>query len=192
MMLESERLLLREFAKSDWEAVLAYQSDPQYLQYYRWTHRTARDVQSFLQTFIDQQQKVPRHHFQFAVILKAGGGLIGNCGIRKSTPDDHQAEIGFEFAPEHWGRGYATESACLLLAFGFEELNMHRIWARCLAENQRSSRVLRKLGMQLEGRLRQNEWFKDRWWDTLLYGMLEDEWRQIPARSHRPEVPQRK
>jgi hypothetical protein len=60
MMLTSERLLLREFVESDWKAVLAYQSDPLYIQIYRWTHRTAGDVQSFVQTFIEHRQELPR------------------------------------------------------------------------------------------------------------------------------------
>ena len=146
-------------------------------------------MQSFLQTFIEQQQELPRHHFQLAAILRASDELIGNCGIRKSTPDALQAEIGFEFAPDHWGRGYATEASGILLAFVFEELKVHRVWARCLAENRSSSRVLNKLGMRLEGRLRQNEWFKGRWWDTLLYGLIEDEWRLLQVPSSPPEVP---
>jgi ribosomal-protein-alanine N-acetyltransferase len=147
-------------------------------------------VQSFLQMFIDQQQQQPRYRFQFAVILRAEDELIGSCGIRKSTPCAREAEIGFEFHPAHWGRGYATESAGLLLAFGFEELGVHRIWARCLAENRSSSRVLERLGMRLEGKLRQNEWFTDRWWDTLLYGMLEDEWIRNQAPPPASELPQ--
>jgi RimJ/RimL family protein N-acetyltransferase len=189
MMLSSERLLLRELVESDWKAVLAYQSDPLYLQYYRWTHRTAGDVQSFLQTFIDQQQDLPRYCFQFAVVLRAGDELVGNCGIRKSVPSAREAEIGFEFDPAHWGRGYAAESAGLLLAFGFEVLRVHRIWARCLAENRPASRVLERLGMRLEGRSRQSEWFKDRWWDTQLYGILEDEWRQNRAPAPASQIP---
>jgi ribosomal-protein-alanine N-acetyltransferase len=191
MKLNSERLLLREFIAGDWKVVLAYQSDPLYLQYYRWTHRTAGDVQSFVQTFIDQQ-RLPRHKFQFAVILRTGDELIGNCGIRKNTPDACEAEIGFEIDPTYWGHGYATESAGLLLSFGFEELKVHRIWARCLAENRASSRVLEKLGMRLEGRLSQNEWFKGKWWDTLLYGVLEDEWRPNKAPCPPSLLPQRR
>jgi ribosomal-protein-alanine N-acetyltransferase len=49
--------------------------------------------------------------------------------------------------------------------------------SRCIAENVGSARVLEKLGMQREGQLRENEWFKGRWWDTLMYGLLEGEWR---------------
>ena len=64
-----------------------------------------------------------------------------------------------------------------MLAFGFDTLKLHRIWSWCIADNQRSARLLGRLGMQLEGRLRENEHFKGRWWDTLVYGMLESEWR---------------
>jgi ribosomal-protein-alanine N-acetyltransferase len=76
-----------------------------------------------------------------------------------------------------------------LPAFGFGKLKVHRIWARCLAENRSSSRVLARLGVRLEGKLRKNERFKDRWWDTLLYGMLEDEWSQHQAPPPASEIP---
>jgi RimJ/RimL family protein N-acetyltransferase len=56
-------------------------------------------------------------------------------------------------------------------------LHVHRIWAGCIADNAASTRVLEKLGMQLEGRLREKEHFKGRWWDTLVYAILEDDWK---------------
>ena len=80
------------------------------------------------------------------------------------------------FAVEHWGHGYATEAARALVTFGFEELGLARISSWCISENVRSSRVLDKIGMHLEGRLRANERFRDRWWDTSLYALLRDEW----------------
>ena len=60
----------------------------------------------------------------------------------------------------YWGHGYATEAARALVRFGFQELHLHWLWASCNAENQASARVLAKAGMQPEGRLRENEWFK--------------------------------
>jgi len=178
MVLTTERLLLREFVESDWPDVLAYQSQPLYLRYYPWTERRAEDVQAFVRAFVEQQRQQPRLKYQVAIILPDQDQLIGNCGIRKDTPDARQADIGFELDPVHWGQGYATEAAHALLQFGFGELNLHRIWARCLADNVASARVLEKVGMQLEGRLRENEWFKGRWWDTLLYAILETAWRE--------------
>jgi RimJ/RimL family protein N-acetyltransferase len=53
---------------------------------------------------------------------------------------------------------------------------MHRIWAHCAADNVGSAHVLEKLGMKLEGRLREKEFYKGKWWDKLIYGILIDEW----------------
>ena len=177
MQLITDRLVLREFKEDDWPEVLAYQSDPRYLQYYEWTHRTADDVRQFVQRFVDQNKARPRLKHQLAVTLAGHDAAIGNCGIRLERIDAHEADIGYELAPQHWGRGYATEAARAILRFGFEELKVHRIWAWCIADNLASARVLEKIGMQPEGRLRDREWFKGRWWDVLMYAILEPEWR---------------
>ena len=189
MQLVTERLILREFEEADWEAVLAYQKDPLYLRYNTWEQRTLQDVQAFIGNFIAQQQVQPRIKFQWAVVTKAGGRLIGNAGIRREKIDEREAEIGYEFAPAEWGRGYATEAARAVVAYGFEELGVHRVSAWCIAENRGSARVLEKLGMQLEGRLRQKEYFKGRWWDALLYAVLEQEWRaQVTSQASQVRI----
>ncbi len=176
MQLKTSRLLLREYVESDWPAVLAYQRDPRYLRFYAWNDRTEQDVREFVQKFIDAQREEPRVKFSFAITLKANGQLIGNCNIRKRRPEERVAEIGYEIAPDYWGNGYATEAARAILAFGFDEMKLHRLTAWCIAENAASAHVLEKLGMQLEGQLRDQEWIKGRWWDTLLYGILDHEW----------------
>jgi RimJ/RimL family protein N-acetyltransferase len=178
MELITERLILREFKKEDWPDVLAYQADPRYLRYYEWTERTPGAVQEFVQMFLCQQQEQPRTRFQLAVTLKSDRQLIGNCGIRIQSIDAHEGDIGYELSPQHWGQGYATEAARAVVQFGFTELRLHRIWASCIADNVGSARVLEKLGMRLEGRLRDKEHFKGRWWDTLLYAILDDEWHE--------------
>ena len=177
MELETERLLLREFLAADWPAVLAYQNDPLYLRYYAWTERTAADVCDFVQMFLDNQQERPRLKFQLAVTLKETGNLIGSCGVRVNDPVLREANIGYELAPDQWGKGYATEAACAILRFGFESLQMHRIWAETLAENRASAHVLEKLGMRQEAHEREEEWIKGRWHDRLLYAILDHEWR---------------
>jgi ribosomal-protein-alanine N-acetyltransferase len=172
----TERLVLREFRQSDWPAVLAYQSDARYLRYYEWTERTPQAVQEFVQMFLTNQQEHPRTKFQLAATLKPDGQLIGNCGIRMKSAVAHEGDIGYELSPDHWGQGYATEAARAIVAFGFSELKLHRIWSWCVAENTGSAHVLQKIGMQPEGHLRENEYYKGRWWDTLIFGMLDYEW----------------
>jgi len=173
----TERLILREFDANDWPAVWAYQSDPRYLRYYRWTERTPEEVREFVDMFVAQQYERPRIKFQLAIVLRSNQQLIGSCGIRMASPGAYEADIGYELAPQHWGRGYATEAACAIVRFGFTKLRLHRIGAHCIAENLGSIRVFEKVRMRPEGRLREKEYFKGRWWDTLLFAILDYEWR---------------
>jgi ribosomal-protein-alanine N-acetyltransferase len=115
----TERLLLRELSEEDWPAVLAYQSTPEYLRYYAWTERTPEAVQEFVRMLAALRHETPRLAFQFAVVLPETGQLIGNCGMRIRDPELRAGDIGYEFDPRFWGRGYATEVARAMLAFGF-------------------------------------------------------------------------
>ena len=175
----TERLILREFVLDDWPAVLAYQQDPRYLEFYPFITRTESDAKEFVQWFLDEQAESPRRRFQLAVVLQEIRELIGNVGIRRKPENEWEADIGYEIAPEHWRRGYATEAGAALIEHGFSEMGLHRISSWCIADNGASARVLQKLGLREEGRLRENEFFKNRWWDTLVFGLLKDEWRAL-------------
>jgi [ribosomal protein S5]-alanine N-acetyltransferase len=177
MQRETERLMLRDFVDEDWRAVWAYHGDARYLRFYPHTVRTEADVQAFVAMFLAQQRATPRTKFQQAVVLKDGDALIGNCGVRLVDDGGHEAEMGYEIAPEHWGKGYATEAGRAMLEFGFLDLQVHRISAWCIADNLASVRVLERLGFRREGVLREKERFKGRLWDVCLYGLLAAEWR---------------
>ena len=175
MILTTQRLLMREFSADDGSAVLEYQGKPLYLRYYEYSERTPADVREFVDMFLAQQREDPRLRYQLAVVIGATGQLIGSCGIRMRCAAAHEGDLGYELDPAFWGQGYATEAARTMVQFGFDYLGLHRIWSWCIAENVASARVLEKLGMRQEGRLRESEHFKGRWWDTLLYGILEHE-----------------
>ena len=177
MILTTERLVLRDFVENDWEAVLAYQQDSLYLRYNEWTSRSGEEVREFIQMFLDHQKQVPRIKFQFAITLRSNGQLIGNCGVRRDSPEALEADIGYELDPKYWGNGYATEAARAVMHFGFSKMDLQRISAWCVAENVESARVLEKLGMQLKGRIQQQQFFKGRWWDTLAYAISFEEWQ---------------
>ena len=183
MKIETERLILRDFVKNDWQRVLKYQSDPLYLRYNPWTERTPDAVQDFVGWFLDQQVQKPRLKYQLAVVLKSNHQLIGNCGVRMDKAGEIEANMGYEFDPDYWNQGYATEAAHAMVDFGFQHFGVHRIWADCVAENTGSAHVLEKLGMKLEGCLREKEYFKGKYWDALLYAILEQEW-EIHVQIH--------
>lgn len=185
MKLETERLILRDFVfvKDDWQRAFEYESDPLYLRYYEWTERTPESVQEFVGWFLAHQKQAPRIKFQLAITLKSNNLLIGSCGVRMDKIDAVEADIGYELDPRYWNHGYATEAAHAIVDFGFRRFNVHRIWADCVADNVGSAHVLQKLGMKLEGHLRENQYYKGRWWDTLIYAILTDEW-ELHKQTH--------
>jgi RimJ/RimL family protein N-acetyltransferase len=176
MMLETPRLVLREFVQDDWPAVHAYASDPQVVRHMGWGPNTEQETRDHLHQTLAQQRLKPRNLYSFAVVLKNEDQLIGGVALRVSDPESRGGFIGYVFNRRYWGQGYATEAALRLLAFGFEKLDLHRIFATCDPRNVASSRVLEKIGMRREGHLRKHKWQKGRWRDSLMYAVLEHEW----------------
>jgi RimJ/RimL family protein N-acetyltransferase len=180
MVITTDRLYLRECVTDDWRTMLRYQSDPRYLRYYPWEQRNTEDVQALVLRFLAWQQEEPRTKYQLAIVLqtdeRVSGPLIGTCGLRKPYIEATEAEIGCELDPDYWGQGYAAEALRAMLRFGFGDLHLHRIWASCIAENRAALHLVERLGMRQEGRLREQCWMKGRWWDTVIYALLEHEW----------------
>jgi RimJ/RimL family protein N-acetyltransferase len=116
-----------------------------------------------------------RERLSLAVTSQADG-LIGVTGL-SLKPMHRHAEIGYWIGVPYWNRGFATEAAAAVLAYGFGQLGLHRIVGRHFARNPASGGVLRKLGMRHEGTLREHVWKWDRFEDLECYAILEDEWR---------------
>ena len=174
--IETGRLLLRDFVEEDWRAVHEYGSDPEVVRYLPWGPNTEEDSRDFISRSIAIQSESPRRRFEIGIVLKQEGKLIGGCGIRENNPTLMEGNIGYVLNKDYWGRGIATEAARALVRFGFETLNLHRIFATCFPENRASERVLQKCGMRLEGRLRENLLMRGEWRDSLLYAILDHEW----------------
>ena len=118
----------------------------------------------------------------FAISISPGRELCGGIGLNLSETHRH-AELGYWIGVPFWGRGYATEAASAAVAFGFETLHLHRIYAHHFAGNTASQRVLEKIGMRHEGRFRQHIQKWDQFYDIENYGVLAEEFRNgEPAR----------
>ena len=168
-MLQSERLLLREFREADFEAVHAYASDPEVVRFMPWGPNSEDETRDFLKRAQAYSEADPRVGFEFAVTRRDTADLIGGMGFHV---DQSNAMLGYCFAKPAWGRGFATEAARLVLGFGFKELGVHRVWAGCDPENAGSIQVLKRLGMIQEGHMRQDCNIRGEWRDTLLFSVL--------------------
>ena len=172
MKLETPRLILRELTTADQEAVHTYASDPDTTQYLDWGPNMPGETQAFLARAIGFQTEAPRAGYVFGVTLKESGLLIGHAGLRAEHDPHRRGELGYLFNRAHWGHGYATEAASEVIVFAFEQLRLHRVQATCFAENRASTRVLTKLGMKLEGRMKDAKFIKGAFRDVLVYAVV--------------------
>jgi [ribosomal protein S5]-alanine N-acetyltransferase len=101
--------------------------------------------------------------------------ILGVIDLRIDR-EQRRAEMGYWIGLPFWGKGYCTEAARALLDYGFRELDLNRIAADHLARNPASGRVMRKIGMTREGRLREHARKWDRFEDVVVYGILRKEW----------------
>jgi RimJ/RimL family protein N-acetyltransferase len=111
----------------------------------------------------------------FAMTLRNSGELIGAVELRNVDRESAQAELAFWVGVPWWGSGFASEASAAIVRFGFEKLGLNRIHAHHLARHTASGTVLRKLGMQREGVLRQRVPKWGHFEDAVLYAILAED-----------------
>jgi ribosomal-protein-alanine N-acetyltransferase len=171
--LETARLRLRPYSQADIAELLPLIGTREVaVTTLRIAHPyTEQDARSFL-ALTGEPDKI-----WVAITLRSNSRQIGGIGLR--VDDQHQhAELGYWLGVSYWGQGYATEAANEMLRYGFESLNLHRIFASHFGHNPASGRILTKLGMRHEGIQRQHIRKWDKFVDSELYGILRHEWKQ--------------
>jgi RimJ/RimL family protein N-acetyltransferase len=176
--LVSGRLILRRFRRGDAAVFAAYRTDPAVARYQGWdTPYSLQRAEQFVRDLEGADPDTPGAWFQFAVMARLDGTLVGDCGAGVGLEDPRQAEIGFTIAPGHQGNGYATEAVRALVGYLFRDRGKHRVTASCDARNIASAKVLRRAGFRPEGQLRESTWAKGEWTDDLLFAVLKRDWR---------------
>jgi len=167
--IRTARLTLRDFEFSDFDGVHPYASDPEVTRFMFYGPRTEAETRAYLDHMLRTQRETPWTTWELAAVLTADGRLVGACDLTLTLEHPHEADLGFIFARDAWGRGYATEAARALVRAGFEELGATRIFATCDIANRASAHVLEKAGLRREATLDRHKHAKDRWWTSYLY-----------------------
>ena len=152
-VVETDRLVLRRVTLADAAFILELLNDPDWLRFIGDKGvRTLEDARGYIET--GPLASYARHGFGLYVVTRqTDPAPIGLCGLvkRDVLPD---VDVGYAFLPEHRGRGYAHEAAAAVLRFARDEVGLARIAAITNSENERSIRVLEKLGLSFERMIR--------------------------------------
>ena len=150
VILETDRLVLREFTLDDAEAFFLLNSDPEVLRYTG--DPGVRDLAEARQVLLERPIADYRKHGygRWACVEKATGELIGFVGL-KYLDELRDVDLGYRFRPAWWGRGLATEASRPVLEYGFQTLALPHILGLVNPEHSRSVRVLTKLGFRDDG-----------------------------------------
>jgi len=142
LVLRTERLVLRSFRESEFDAVHEYAADSETTAYLRWGPNRPEDTRAFLAE-VAGGRLAPRR-FDFAATEAAGGRLGGGLRLLERAP--RRYELSFVFARRVRGRGYATESVRRLLRFAAADLAAEEVFALVVPDNPASRRVLVRCG----------------------------------------------
>ncbi|HLZ66210.1 MAG TPA: GNAT family N-acetyltransferase [Aliidongia sp.] len=171
--IETRRLVLRDVVEGDVEGFYAYMADPAYIRHLPLDPMDRAEVQALVDRVLVRQGGSPRERYFLAAIERATGRLIGEAIFKRLN--EVEGEIGWAVAGPDQRRGFATEIGRALLRFGFEDLRLHRLIARCEVGNAASERVMAKLGMGREGVLREHLRARGRWWSSAQWSILAGE-----------------
>ena len=176
--LRSRRLSLRPLTERDVDALVEYRSQPDACRYVPFEPMDAVTVLNrvrgpWASTSFDKEGQA----VTLGAALTDTGELVGDVMLEWTSAAHSSGAIGYIFDPRRSGNGYATEAAHRTLHLAFDDLGLHRVLARIVAGNLASARLAQRIGMRQEAHLVENEWFKGRWIDELVFAILEQEWR---------------
>ena len=148
-ILKTDRLILRTWTYADAERLFEICSDAETMLHIgdRQPYDSIEKAKEFLNWAVPYQLKMG--FSRWAVVEKQSGAIIGSCGF--GFRDQTEVELGYLFAREVWGKGFATEAAQACLRYGFAEIGFQKIIALTDIDHEKSQNVLRKIGFQERG-----------------------------------------
>jgi RimJ/RimL family protein N-acetyltransferase len=171
-------ITLRLFEATDFDEFFAYWGRPSVARYVRWRPNDETEARAGLARRIASNQlDEPGDRIMPAIVDSATGAIAGEVMLWWEDGEHRQGEVGFALHPDYEGRGFARIAATEMLRIGFDEAGLHRIVGDCDPRNGPSAGLLTRLGMRQDGHLRESQFIKGEWVDSLVFSMLEDEWR---------------
>jgi RimJ/RimL family protein N-acetyltransferase len=174
-VLTTERLVLREVAEHDVDAVFEMESDPVAMRY--WSKPPMRDIAE-ARAAVERAMGffAARVGLRWSISRPADDRMLGHLSLFNFSEQSGRAEIGYGLARRHWGQGFMHEALTAVVDHAFGPLGLRRLEADIEPRNQASLRALERLGFAREGLLRERWQVGDEISDSVLMGLLAHEW----------------
>lgn len=173
--LESENLILREIKLSDAEAIYRIFSDRQVLKYHDVEAFKSIEEARYLIYNLSESFR-EKEVIRWGIAKKEDNVIIGTCGYSGWNKNRLRAEIGYELLPSYWRQGIMTKALCAAIGYGFEKMQLNRIEATVMLSNIASIELLRKLGFQEEGILKERGFWKGNFHDLKMFALLKKDY----------------
>ncbi|MCR5835766.1 MAG: GNAT family N-acetyltransferase [Lachnospiraceae bacterium] len=174
--IETERLILRQFKPEDAQAMFDnWASEDEVSKWLPWpTHENVEVTKWILSDWIPKYENPD--YYKWAIELKSTGKIIGDISIVRVYEHIAGGELGYCLGSKWWGNGIMPEAGKAVIKFLFEEVGFNRIQANYFSNNQKSGRVMQKIGMTYEGTKRQAGMSKQGISDMVEYAILKEDY----------------
>ncbi len=184
--IETPRLLIRPFVPDDAADLARRRSDPEVAKYQNWiVPYPVERAETMVASVVTMGGPENGEWWMAAVCDRSNGEVLGDLALHMSE-DGRSAEIGYTFASENWGKGYASESVDAFLGYLFDELGVTRVFGMLHPDNPASAMVLERSGFLFEGHTRSSFWLDGEVSDDWIYGLLRSDWEDWKNRPQGP------
>lgn len=176
--LETKRLYLTEFVKSDAEELFKMRSDDRVLKYLdRDPHKTVEESELMIEKMI--YNYTSKAGINWIIRKKDTLDVIGYIGYWRLIRENLRAEIGYAMKPKYWGNGYMQESLTKVIEFGFKEFCLHSIEGNVNPNNLSSIKLLEKFGFIREAYFKEDYFYNGKFLDSAIYSLLETDYENL-------------
>jgi RimJ/RimL family protein N-acetyltransferase len=174
--IETQRLLIRSMVPEDARLLAERRSDPQVAKYQNWTLPYPLErAEKMVAELVAMDGPENEEWWMASVCDIDTGEVLGDLALHLSQ-EGRTAEIGYTFASQHWGTGYAVEAVDALVTYLFEDLEVTRVFGMLHPDNPASAMVMERNGFLFEGHTRSSFWLDDEVSDDWIYGLLRPDW----------------
>ena len=179
IVIETERLAIRDNIKKDLKDLYELTSDPVAMRFMKSTKiGSMSEAKKNLRISIKESKKKNREKYYFAMVNRSTNEYIGAIGynVEAVYPQGKLVELGYFIKQQYWQMGYTTEAGSAVIRFAFENDNVIKISAACLKENCASENTMIKLGLRKEGELNNYQFHENIWKTRVFYGLLKEDY----------------